>query len=537
MDYLSLCLICKDENDYLPEWLDYHILMGVDRFYIYDNESQISLRETLADYIKRGWVVVIDIQGAGMQLHAYDHCLQTFGKNSRWIGFIDTDEFLVPKDTLNLQLLLKDYEEFGGLAVSSKFFGSDGNQTRPAGGQITGYIHSTHLTFRGNSLVKSIVQPDKTLFPITPHDFLCADGYWCVNEKKMRVNYQYMPHYADRIQLNHYYCRSEEEISQKLTRGRGDRGTPWQRQRFNTINRLSTYKDTTILQTLSKLFKALGVSANKLVTSPKSFNLLAQMANYTGKRAQIPLSIPEELSVNPREEIDSLLESTKLMHEAEDRKDYQELVRLIQERLKITPFYVNLYTDLSIGYLNLKKPAQAWQVLAEAWRIAPNSFTVLSGMAFYFLKVENYSMAEKTCRLMLDMAPHDLTALAYLTDALMGQNRFEEAIKIGTPVVELSAYFGEIPSNVSVFLIKKMSDYLVHNKDYAAAIHLWEVGIKCQENNVLVILELVKVLLKQGNKVKARQWLEKAKEIDPNNPDIETLQNQAQESNTVKKTS
>ena len=47
MDYLSLCLICKDENDYLAEWLDYHILMGVERFYIYDNESQVSLRETL----------------------------------------------------------------------------------------------------------------------------------------------------------------------------------------------------------------------------------------------------------------------------------------------------------------------------------------------------------------------------------------------------------------------------------------------------------------------------------------------------------
>ena len=39
MDYLSLCLICKDENDYLAEWLDYHILAGVERFYIYDDDS------------------------------------------------------------------------------------------------------------------------------------------------------------------------------------------------------------------------------------------------------------------------------------------------------------------------------------------------------------------------------------------------------------------------------------------------------------------------------------------------------------------
>ena len=82
IDYLSLCLICKDENDYLPEWLDYHILMGVDRFYIYDNESRISLRESLADYIARGWAVVMNIPGKAAQLFAYDHCLQI------WIKYI-----------------------------------------------------------------------------------------------------------------------------------------------------------------------------------------------------------------------------------------------------------------------------------------------------------------------------------------------------------------------------------------------------------------------------------------------------------------
>ncbi len=54
MDYLSLCLVCKDENNYLAEWLNYHILMGVERFYIYDNDSQIPVRDTLKDYVRQG---------------------------------------------------------------------------------------------------------------------------------------------------------------------------------------------------------------------------------------------------------------------------------------------------------------------------------------------------------------------------------------------------------------------------------------------------------------------------------------------------
>ncbi|WP_369598480.1 glycosyltransferase family 2 protein, partial [uncultured Muribaculum sp.] len=36
---VSLCLIFKDEEPYLKEWIDYHILIGVDHFYLYNNNS------------------------------------------------------------------------------------------------------------------------------------------------------------------------------------------------------------------------------------------------------------------------------------------------------------------------------------------------------------------------------------------------------------------------------------------------------------------------------------------------------------------
>jgi hypothetical protein len=32
MDNLSLCLIARDENEYISEWLDYHIFIGVNVF-------------------------------------------------------------------------------------------------------------------------------------------------------------------------------------------------------------------------------------------------------------------------------------------------------------------------------------------------------------------------------------------------------------------------------------------------------------------------------------------------------------------------
>ncbi|MCE1252382.1 MAG: glycosyltransferase family 92 protein, partial [Anaerolineae bacterium] len=290
MDYLSLCLICKDENDYLPEWLDYHILMGVDRFYIYDNESKISLRDTLADYITRGWVVLMDIGGRGAQIFAYDHCLQTYGANTRWMGFIDTDEFLVPKNALKLPELLKDYEAYGGLAVSSIFFGSGQNEGRPQGGQITGYTWATHPTFFENNMIKSIVQPSKTLLPNSPHDFLYKDNHWCVNERFLRVDYQRFPNHVEKIQLNHYFCRSKSEIRQKLNRGRGDDGSAWNINRFETVNSLAIYQDETIINNLHQLFYQSEMHAAEKHDLLTANYLLNKMADLVHDKEASPIT-------------------------------------------------------------------------------------------------------------------------------------------------------------------------------------------------------------------------------------------------------
>jgi len=254
MDYLSLCLICKDENDYLPAWLNYHILVGVERFYIYDNESQVSLRETLKNYIDGGWVVVLEIPGTAMQLYAYDHCLQTLGPETRWLGFIDTDEFLVPKTTLDLKELLSDYESYGGLAVSSLFFGSNDHEDRPKEGQIAAYTRRTHETYKRNELVKSIVQPALTVIPNSPHDFTYRENHFCVTERFLRVDGQRFPNSTQKIQLNHYYCRSESEIETKLLRGNSGAIT-WPRKNFESVNLQAIYADTVILEQLDQLIQ------------------------------------------------------------------------------------------------------------------------------------------------------------------------------------------------------------------------------------------------------------------------------------------
>ena len=43
--YLSVCAIYRDEAHYLAEWIEFHRLVGVERFFLYNNgdrEAQLS---------------------------------------------------------------------------------------------------------------------------------------------------------------------------------------------------------------------------------------------------------------------------------------------------------------------------------------------------------------------------------------------------------------------------------------------------------------------------------------------------------------
>ena len=48
---LAIVVIIKNEGKDIAEWIDYHIIAGVSKFYIYDNESTDNTKEILQPYI------------------------------------------------------------------------------------------------------------------------------------------------------------------------------------------------------------------------------------------------------------------------------------------------------------------------------------------------------------------------------------------------------------------------------------------------------------------------------------------------------
>lgn len=226
MHYLTLVAIAKDETRNLREWLVYHTLLGVEAFIIYDNESAVPIRETLAPFLRDGFLKVVELPGREMQVKAYNHALREFGPETRWMGFIDLDEFIVPLATDDLRHFLTDFEDHAGLVINWATYGSSGHVKRPLGLQIESYTQRLPLSEPVNFHIKSLVKPASTLGAVNAHSFAYHPGCWAVNPDRMPISSPFSPPCHDRIRLNHYFYRSREEFEEKMRRGRADTNTP-----------------------------------------------------------------------------------------------------------------------------------------------------------------------------------------------------------------------------------------------------------------------------------------------------------------------
>ncbi|MEN0056496.1 MAG: glycosyltransferase family 92 protein [Mucilaginibacter sp.] len=237
---VAICCIAKHEDPYLTEWIDYHLKIGVSRFYIYDNESSIPISTTLSAYIKKGVVVVEPISGMVKQMPAYSHCIANYGSECQWIAFIDVDEFIVPKTlTGNLPEFLDNYKSYGGLGIHWLVFGSNGHLEKPQGSQLESYTRRSLKTEGVNGHIKSIVQPRYVKGVPNPHYFHYKRGKYCVNEDFERINGAIAKHTSNKIQLNHYFLRSLEEFKLKIARGRADNGETRNLDEFYFVDKLS----------------------------------------------------------------------------------------------------------------------------------------------------------------------------------------------------------------------------------------------------------------------------------------------------------
>ncbi len=218
--YLSVCAIAKNEGPYFKEWLDWHMAQGVERFYIYDNGSTDDTREVLEPYIQRGIVDYKYWPGRRMQLAAYDDCLENHRFESRWIAFIDLDEFIVPLKDSSIPEFLKRFEDFSVVEVNWLIYGSNAQKTRTEGTMMERFTAHSLPDHILNRHMKSIVNPRKVYVMIGCHEAARISGSAADSHgNPIRKNFRDREPQQDVIRINHYAVKSYEEFVGKKERG------------------------------------------------------------------------------------------------------------------------------------------------------------------------------------------------------------------------------------------------------------------------------------------------------------------------------
>ena len=219
-NYLSLALMIKNESKYIQEWIEYHLLVGVDKFYIYDNESTDDLKNILKVYIDQGIVEYIYFPGKHRQIYMCNDAINRAEKKSKWLALIDTDEFIVPISEDSIPKILKEFEYAPGVEVNWLLYGSSGELKQREGLVIERFKNHSLPSFEVNKNVKTICNP-RTVLQASVHVHKYFGHLKSVNTDHKENDIMFLEREAcfKNIRINHYFTRSFEEYMNKRKSG------------------------------------------------------------------------------------------------------------------------------------------------------------------------------------------------------------------------------------------------------------------------------------------------------------------------------
>jgi len=267
---LSVCALFQDEAPYLREWLEFNKLQGVKHFYLYNNNSHDNYAEVLQPYILAGEVTLKEwpyshergnsAQWLAIQTGAFKDCLNSVGMNSKWMAFIDVDEFVFCPNGQKLPKFLEAYRDYGGLCVNNLFFGTSGISSIPQDRlMIEMLTHASSPTRFSCKNVKSIVQPSFVRDCEYPHVFIFKEGAFSVDAEFRHITAKQSSWISlDKIRLHHYWTRDENYFkTKKIDRRQMFRGEETELGLKGRAAAFNTHIDRSMLQFVPALRKKL----------------------------------------------------------------------------------------------------------------------------------------------------------------------------------------------------------------------------------------------------------------------------------------
>ena len=225
---LCMCVIAKNENKYIREFLKYYKNYDVDKVYIFDNNdiNGENFEDVITDYIESGFVKLINYKGlSGAQLKAFNDCYEKYNKLFDWLIFFDVDEFIYLKDFISIKLFLNNTRFNKCERVQFTYiFHTDNNliyyDNRTLRERFPERCSNLRKKVWDRSYFKSIVRGQKAPINIKHPHYLNTKFQGCnafgkkVHNKLLHtLNADYKYYY-----IIHYYSKSLEEFLDKVNK-------------------------------------------------------------------------------------------------------------------------------------------------------------------------------------------------------------------------------------------------------------------------------------------------------------------------------
>ncbi len=255
---IVIVAIMKDEAHYIQDWIRFHLLAGVRTFILYDDGSKDGSAD-LARGISGASITVIPWQmtvtveqptvALSRQVLAYCHAIENFGGAFRWMTFLDIDEFIVPKIDRTIMEALGSLDSYTNISLPWTMFGTNGHLDRP---DIPApYAFTRRSADRPRPLLefKCIVDPTEVT-QVRVHRLrtvsmgkTSANDIGFVASYKERGTAKFLS--DARLQLNHYYTRSQADLDAKMSKG-GVSGFPLTHRANAVLDKVAHIDRTTI---------------------------------------------------------------------------------------------------------------------------------------------------------------------------------------------------------------------------------------------------------------------------------------------------
>lgn len=211
---LAICLIIKTEILYLEHWLNHYRKLGVDHFFIYDNNVTKSIDLPDKDCTCIAW----SREDAHCQGEAYVNCCKN-NKDYDYIGFFDIDEYVMMSEDITIKEMLCKLREqcgdFDALGIYWRCYGKSKPyyETSQSVDRYTEYWKHYHI--------KSFINPKVAKGFPDPHKAVINGRY--IDELGRTVVSHTGEHTSKYIWIKHIWTRSLQEWKVKFNNGRVDR--------------------------------------------------------------------------------------------------------------------------------------------------------------------------------------------------------------------------------------------------------------------------------------------------------------------------